>query len=85
MERATIAVHCHNDRGLAVANSLAALACGARQIECSINGLGARKGNADLAAVVMAITNAQGYRVDVEPNSLPQASELVTQITGISR
>ncbi|NER23882.1 MAG: 2-isopropylmalate synthase [Symploca sp. SIO1C2] len=81
IERATIAVHCHNDQGLAVANSLAALAGGARQIECSVNGLGARKGNADLAEVVMAITKAQGYRVDLEPSLLPQASELVGHLT----
>ncbi len=81
IEQATISVHCHNDLGLAVDNSLAALAYGARQIECSINGLGARKGNADLAEVVTAIANHQDYRVDVEPTLLPQASELVAEIT----
>jgi 2-isopropylmalate synthase len=85
IERATISVHCHDDLGLAVDNSLAALTCGARQIECSINGLGARKGNADLAEIVIAIAHHQGYRVNVEPSSLPQASELVAYITGISR
>jgi len=81
IEQATISVHCHNDLGLAVDNSLAALASGARQIECSLNGLGARKGNADLAEIVIAITKHHDYRVDVEPTLLAQASELVTQIT----
>lgn len=85
IEKATISVHCHNDLGFAVDNSLAALTCGARQIECSINGLGARKGNADLAEVVTAIANHQDYQVDVELSSLPQASELVAEITGISK
>ena len=85
IEKATISVHCHNDLGLAVDNSLAGLTCGARQIECSINGLGARKGNADLAEIVTAIANHQDYQVDVELSALSQASELVAEITGISR
>jgi 2-isopropylmalate synthase len=82
IDRATVSVHCHDDLGLAVENSLAALACGARQIECSINGLGARKGNADLGAVVRAIFNHPDYSVDVDTALLDKASELVAQITG---
>src|SRR6185369_10163262 len=50
----TISVHCHNDLGLAVANSLAAIEAGARQVECTINGIGERAGNASLEEVVMA-------------------------------
>lgn len=83
IDQATIAVHCHNDQGLAVANSMAALTVGARQIECAINGLGARKGNADLAEVVRAIADHPRYEMRVNEDLLNQASELVTQITGI--
>lgn len=85
IERATISVHCHDDMGLAVKNSMAALSCGARQIECSINGLGARKGNADLAEVVMAINQSGSYKIDIETSLLNAVSDLVTQITGIKR
>src|SRR5215467_1856653 len=55
IDRATISVHCHNDLGLGVANSLAAVAAGARQIECTINGIGERAGNASLEEIVMAL------------------------------
>src|SRR5947199_2190182 len=55
VERATISAHCHNDLGLAVANSLAAIANGARQVECTINGIGERAGNASLEEIVMAL------------------------------
>src|SRR5689334_1854290 len=55
IERATISVHCHNDLGLAVANSLAAIEAGARQVECTINGIGERAGNAALEEIVMAM------------------------------
>jgi 2-isopropylmalate synthase len=85
IDQATIAVHCHDDLGLAVENSIAALHNGARQIECSINGLGARKGNADLEKVVNAIAQSQNYSVDINTSLLTAASELVTQITGITR
>ena len=91
IDRATISVHCHDDLGLAVENSIAALDCGARQIECSIDGLGARKGNADLEEVVMAIlqrrqfaiAQKQNYKVDIDTSLLSAASELVAQVTGI--
>ena len=85
IDQATIAVHCHDDLGLAVENSIAALHRGARQIECSINGLGARKGNADLEQVVNAIAQSQNYSVDIDSSLLSAASALVTQIAGITR
>ncbi|MCP2729436.1 2-isopropylmalate synthase [Limnofasciculus baicalensis] len=83
IDKAIVSVHCHNDLGLAVANSIAALDCGVRQIECAINGLGARKGNADLEEVVMAILNSKSYRVEVDTSLISTASELVSKITGI--
>ena len=55
IDKAVISVHCHNDLGLAVANSLAAVAAGARQVECTINGLGERAGNAAMEEIVMAL------------------------------
>lgn len=79
-----VSIHCHDDRGLAVANSLAALECGARQIECSVNGLGARKGNANLAAIATEITKSQQYQTNIQTADLLAISELVSQITGIS-
>lgn len=85
IERVTIAVHCHDDLGFAVENSLAALNQGARQIECSINGIGARRGNANLEDIVMALlahqqgegSNPHGFSIDIEPSLLPIASQLV--------
>ncbi len=76
-------MHCHDDLGLAVNNSLAALNSGARQIECSVNGLGARKGNADLAKIIEVISQNDNYQIDIETSLIKQASELVNQITGI--
>jgi 2-isopropylmalate synthase len=55
IEKVVISAHCHNDLGLAVANSLAAIAAGARQVECTINGIGERAGNASLEEIVMAM------------------------------
>jgi 2-isopropylmalate synthase len=66
IEQATIGVHCHDDRGFALENSLLALDYGIRQIECSMNGLGARKGNANLAAVVQAIYHRSDYTVNAD-------------------
>ena len=60
IDKAVISVHCHDDLGLAVANSLAAIKAGARQVECSINGIGERAGNASLEEVVMALQVAAG-------------------------
>jgi len=78
-------VHCHNDLGLAVANSLAAVLAGARQVECTINGLGERAGNASLEEVVMAVrTRADVFPVEtrIETTQIVPASKLVSQITG---
>ena len=58
IDKAVISVHCHNDLGLAVANTLAALRAGARQVEVTVNGIGERAGNASLEEVVMALTCA---------------------------
>jgi 2-isopropylmalate synthase len=78
-------VHCHNDLGLAVANSLAAVLAGARQVECTINGLGERAGNAALEEIVMAVrTRPDIFVVDthVDATQIVPASRLVSQITG---
>lgn len=79
--------HCHNDLGLAVANSLAAVEAGARQVECTINGIGERAGNAALEEVVMALkTRKPYYGVDTKINTkrLYPTSRLVSHITGSS-
>ncbi len=78
-------VHCHNDLGLAVSNSLAAVLAGARQVECTINGLGERAGNAALEEVVMAVrTRSDVFPVEtrVDTTQIVPASKLVSQITG---
>ena len=77
--------HCHNDLGMAVANSLAAVLAGARQVECTINGLGERAGNASLEEVVMAVkTRADLFPVEtfIDTTQIVPASKLVSQITG---
>jgi 2-isopropylmalate synthase len=84
--QAVISAHCHDDLGLAVANSLAAMEAGARQIECTINGLGERAGNAALEEIVMAIrTRADYYGVHTKINTqkLYPTSHLVSSITGM--
>jgi 2-isopropylmalate synthase len=76
--------HCHNDLGLAVANSLAALSGGARQIECTINGIGERAGNAALEEVVMAIrtrADVLPYSTGIDTTMLSRASRLVSAVT----
>ncbi|WP_026686688.1 2-isopropylmalate synthase [Azovibrio restrictus] len=78
-------VHCHNDLGLAVANSLSAVLAGARQVECTINGLGERAGNASLEEVVMAVrTRPDIFPVEtrIDTTQIVPASKLVSQITG---
>ena len=87
IDQAVISVHCHNDLGLAVANSLAAVNAGARQIECTINGIGERAGNCALEEVVMALRtrrDALPYWTDVNAKLISQASHLVSAITGFS-
>ena len=86
IEQAVISTHCHNDLGLAVANSLSAIEAGARQVECTINGLGERAGNAALEEVVMAIrTRADFYGVhtNIRTEKLYPTSHLVSSITGM--
>ncbi len=84
--RAVISVHCHNDLGLATANALAALKSGARQVECTINGIGERAGNSAMEEVVMAIRTRRdlfGLWTGVRSETIHQTSRLLTQITGI--
>ena len=84
-DKAIFSVHCHNDLGLAVANSLAAVVQGARQVECTINGLGERAGNASLEEIVMAVrTRADFFDVDTRINTheIVPTSRLVSSITG---
>jgi len=86
IDRAVISTHCHNDLGLAVANSLSAIEAGARQVECTINGLGERAGNAALEEVVMALrTRKDYYGVETRINTprLCPISRLVSNITGM--
>jgi 2-isopropylmalate synthase len=85
IDKAIISSHCHNDLGLAVANSLAAMRAGARQIECTINGIGERAGNAALEEVVMAIkTRSDFYGVEtaIDTTMITRISKLVASITG---
>ena len=84
-DKAVFSVHCHNDLGLAVANSLAAVMNGARQVECTINGLGERAGNASLEEIVMAIKTRQDFfrlATKVNTNQIYKASRLVSELTG---
>ncbi|TDJ62062.1 MAG: 2-isopropylmalate synthase [Proteobacteria bacterium] len=84
-DKAVFSVHCHDDLGLAVANSLAAVRCGARQVECTINGLGERAGNASLEEIVMAVRTRQDmFSCDtrIETKYIVPASRLVSNITG---
>ncbi|WP_173273162.1 2-isopropylmalate synthase [Thiosulfatimonas sediminis] len=86
-DKAIFSAHCHNDLGLAVANSLAAVQNGARQVECTINGLGERAGNTALEEVVMAIKTRQDvFSVDTRINTqeIVPASRLVANITGFA-
>jgi 2-isopropylmalate synthase len=86
IEQITLSVHCHNDLGLAVANSLAAVSAGARQIECTINGIGERAGNASLEEVVMAMrVRPDRYPLPtaVVSEQLFPASQLLTEVTGV--
>ena len=87
IDKAVISVHCHNDLGLAVANSLAAVRAGARQIECTVNGIGERAGNASLEEVVMAIRtrgDTYGLTTNVDTTNIVRASRLVSEHTGFS-
>lgn len=86
IEKAIISVHCHNDLGLAVANSLEALAKGARQIECTINGIGERAGNASLEEIVMALNvrkDRYHYTTSINTHEIYNTSKMVSGFTGI--
>src|ERR687885_334585 len=86
IEQATISVHCHNDLGLAVANSLAAIKAGARQVECCVNGIGERAGNAALEELVMALAvRRDQYRVEhgIKLDQIVPTSTMLQQFTGV--
>lgn len=86
VDRAIISVHCHNDLGLAVANSLAAVKVGARQVECTVNGIGERAGNASMEEVVMAIKTRSdlfGLTTGVNTHEIYRTSQLVSRVTGV--
>lgn len=87
IDRAVISVHCHDDLGLATANSLAAVEAGAGQVECTINGIGERAGNCALEEIVMALrTRADYYRCEtqIDTRRLVPTSRLVSTVTGMS-
>ncbi|MDD5546776.1 MAG: 2-isopropylmalate synthase [Candidatus Omnitrophica bacterium] len=85
--RAVISVHCHNDLGLAVANSIAAVKNGARQVECTINGIGERAGNASMEEIVMIIKTRndffKNFSTGIVTEEISKASRLVSKLTGI--
>ncbi|OGO24026.1 MAG: 2-isopropylmalate synthase [Chloroflexi bacterium RBG_16_50_9] len=83
--QAVISVHCHNDLGLAVANSLEAIKRGARQVECTINGIGERAGNASMEEIVMAVKTRKDFfnlTTDIDTRQIYKASRLVSDLTG---
>ncbi len=87
IDRAIISVHCHNDLGLAVANSLAAIEAGARQVECTVNGIGERAGNTSMEEITMAIKTRSGLfnvHTDINTKQIMTASRLLTHITGVT-
>ncbi|MBI3358324.1 MAG: 2-isopropylmalate synthase [Nitrospirae bacterium] len=85
IDRATISVHCHNDLGLAVANSLAAISAGAGQVECTVNGIGERAGNTSMEEIVMALRVRKDFfnaDTNIHAEEITKASRLVSGITG---
>ena len=86
IEKVTISAHCHNDLGMAVANALAAVSAGARQVECTINGIGERAGNASLEEIVMAMRvrpDRYPYQTGIESEQLFASSQMLSEITGV--
>jgi 2-isopropylmalate synthase len=86
IENVVISAHCHNDLGMAVANALAAVAAGARQVECTINGIGERAGNASLEEIVMAIRvrpDRYPYETGVVSEQIFAASQTLSEVTGV--
>lgn len=87
IDKAILSVHCHNDLGLGVANSLAGIMAGARQIECTINGIGERAGNAALEELAMALktrANNYGLHTGINTEAITRASKLVSNVTGFT-
>lgn len=87
INKAVISIHCHNDLGLAVSNSLAAIKNGAGQVECTINGIGERAGNASLEEIVMGIRTRQDFfdkRTNIKTRLLYETSRMVSRLTGIT-
>ncbi|MDB5365136.1 MAG: 2-isopropylmalate synthase [Rhodospirillales bacterium] len=87
IDKAILSVHCHNDLGLAVANTLAGIRAGARQAECTINGIGERAGNAALEEIVMALkvrNDRMPYTTGVDATMITKASRLISTITGFT-
>ncbi len=87
IDKADISVHCHNDLGLAVANSLAAISNGATQIECTVNGLGERAGNASLEEIIMGITTRKDfYNIDhkIDTKQIYKTSKLTVSLSGVN-
>ncbi len=86
IDQAIISVHCHNDLGLAVSNSLAAVQAGARQVECTINGIGERAGNAAMEEIVMAVRTRRDFfcnvQTNIETRHIQPCSKLVSSLTG---
>jgi 2-isopropylmalate synthase len=86
IDNVTISAHCHNDLGMAVANTMAAIAAGARQVECTINGIGERAGNAALEEIVMAMRvrrDRYPYETGIAGEQLFAASQMLSEITGV--
>jgi 2-isopropylmalate synthase len=86
IENATLSIHCHDDLGLATSNSLSAVENGARQVECTVNGIGERAGNASLEEMVMILKTREdyfGFRTGIKTKEIYPASRLVTTLTGI--
>jgi 2-isopropylmalate synthase len=87
IEKVTISAHCHNDLGMAVANALAAVTAGARQVECTINGIGERAGNASLEEIVMAMRTRPDqypFETGVASEQIFAASQMLSEITGVA-
>ena len=87
IDKAVLSVHCHNDLGLAVANSIAAIQVGARQVECTVNGLGERAGNAAMEEIVMALhtrADVLGYTTGIKTENIVKISRLVSTVTGFT-
>jgi 2-isopropylmalate synthase len=87
IDGAIISVHCHNDLGLAVANSIAAIEAGARQVECTINGIGERAGNASLEEIVMALSvrsDVMPFKTSIITEEIYPSSRLLTEVTGVA-